>query len=78
MAVVAAAHMPDFLTLYASSQPGELAVIDDRPDADVVAWTYPAEIEAALERHPGIFDVVVFGIAQGMERPAGRHLGRPP
>jgi long-chain acyl-CoA synthetase len=23
---------------------------------------YPAEIEAALEQHPGIFDVVVFGI----------------
>jgi acyl-CoA synthetase (AMP-forming)/AMP-acid ligase II len=23
---------------------------------------YPAEIEAALEQHPGIFDVAVFGI----------------
>jgi acyl-CoA synthetase (AMP-forming)/AMP-acid ligase II len=23
---------------------------------------YPAEIEAALERHPGIFDVAAFGI----------------
>jgi len=37
MAGVAAADMPDFLTLYASSQPGKLAVIDDRPGADVVA-----------------------------------------
>jgi acyl-CoA synthetase (AMP-forming)/AMP-acid ligase II len=26
---------------------------------------YPAEIEAALERHPGIFDVAVFGIPSG-------------
>ena len=28
---MAAADMPDFLTLYASSQPGKLAIIDDRP-----------------------------------------------
>jgi fatty-acyl-CoA synthase/long-chain acyl-CoA synthetase len=26
---------------------------------------YPAEIEAALEQHPGIFDVAVFGIPSG-------------
>ena len=35
---MAAADMPDFLTLYASSQPGKLAVIDDRPGTGVVAW----------------------------------------
>jgi long-chain acyl-CoA synthetase len=26
---------------------------------------YPAEIEAALEQHPGIFDIAVFGIPSG-------------
>src|SRR6516162_4513402 len=49
MAVVAAADMPDFLTLYASSQPGKLAVIDDRPGSGVVSWTY-AELEAQSNR----------------------------
>src|SRR5215469_10885765 len=49
MAVVAAADMPDLLTLYASSQPGKLAVIDDRPGAGVVAWTY-ARLEAEANR----------------------------
>jgi len=49
MAVVAAADMPDFLTLYASSQPGKLAVIDDRPGSGVVAWTY-AQLEAEANR----------------------------
>ena len=49
MTVVAAADMPDLLTLYASSQPGKLAVIDDRPGADVVAWTY-ARLEAEANR----------------------------
>jgi fatty-acyl-CoA synthase/long-chain acyl-CoA synthetase len=49
MTVVATADMPDFLTLYASSQPGKLAVIDDRPGADVVAWTY-AQLEAEANR----------------------------
>jgi acyl-coenzyme A synthetase/AMP-(fatty) acid ligase len=49
MAVVAAADMPDFLTLYASSQPGKLAVIDDRPGTGVVAWTY-AQLEAEANR----------------------------
>jgi acyl-CoA synthetase (AMP-forming)/AMP-acid ligase II len=41
--------LPDLLTLYASSQPGKLAVIDDRPGADVVAWTY-AQLEAEANR----------------------------
>jgi fatty-acyl-CoA synthase/long-chain acyl-CoA synthetase len=41
--------MPDLLTLYASSQPGKLAVIDDRPGADVVSWTY-AQLEAEANR----------------------------
>jgi fatty-acyl-CoA synthase/long-chain acyl-CoA synthetase len=49
MTVVAAADMPDLLTLYASSQPGKLAVIDDRPGADAVAWTY-AQLEAEANR----------------------------
>jgi len=46
---VAAVDMPDFLTLYASSQPGKLAVIDDRPGTGVVAWTY-AQLEAEANR----------------------------
>jgi len=46
---VAAADMPDFLTLYASSQPGKLAVIDDRPGSGAVAWTY-AQLEAEANR----------------------------
>ena len=41
--------MPDLLTLYASSQPGKLAVIDDRPGANVVSWTY-ARLEAEANR----------------------------
>src|SRR5262249_264903 len=49
MAAVAAADMPDFLTLYASAQPGKLAVVDDRPGADAVAWTY-AQLEAEANR----------------------------
>src|SRR6516225_5165186 len=49
MTAVAAVHPPDFLTRYASSQPGKLAVIDDRPGADVVAWTY-ARLEAEANR----------------------------
>ena len=47
---MAAADMPDFLTLYASAQPGKLAVIDDRPGAGVVAWTY-GQLEAEADRH---------------------------
>ena len=46
---MAAVDMPDFLTLYASSQPGKLAVIDDRPGTGVVAWTY-AQLEAEANR----------------------------
>jgi acyl-CoA synthetase (AMP-forming)/AMP-acid ligase II len=49
MTAVAADHMPDLLTLYASSQPGKPAVIDDRPGANVVSWTY-AELEAEANR----------------------------
>src|SRR6516164_9157453 len=49
MAVVAAAPLPDLLSAYASSQPGKLAVIDDRPGADVVSWTY-AQLEAEANR----------------------------
>ncbi len=40
---------PDLLTLYASSQPGKLAVIDDQPGAEVVTWTY-AQLEAEANR----------------------------
>jgi acyl-CoA synthetase (AMP-forming)/AMP-acid ligase II len=39
----------DFLSLYARSQPGKPAVIDDRPDGHVVLWTY-AELEAQSNR----------------------------
>src|SRR5215469_6946975 len=49
MTAVAAAPMPDLLSAYASSQPGKLAVIDDRPGADVVSWTY-AQLEAEANR----------------------------
>jgi acyl-CoA synthetase (AMP-forming)/AMP-acid ligase II len=49
MTAVTAAHPPDLLTIYASSQPGKLAVIDDRPGADVVSWTY-ARLEAEANR----------------------------
>jgi fatty-acyl-CoA synthase/long-chain acyl-CoA synthetase len=41
--------MADLLTLYASTQPDKPAVIDDRPDADIVTWTY-AQLEAAANR----------------------------
>jgi acyl-CoA synthetase (AMP-forming)/AMP-acid ligase II len=49
MAAVGAVRMPDPLTLHASSQPGKLAVIDDRPGANVVSWTY-AQLEAEANR----------------------------
>src|SRR5215472_1008433 len=49
MTAVAAAHMPDLLSAYASAQPGKLAVVDDRPGADVVSWTY-AQLEAEANR----------------------------
>jgi acyl-CoA synthetase (AMP-forming)/AMP-acid ligase II len=49
MTAVGAVHQPDFLTLYASAQPGKLAVIDDRPGANVVSWTY-ARLEAEANR----------------------------
>ena len=46
---MAQVQMPDLLTLYASSQPGKPAVIDDRPGAGVVSWTY-ARLEAEANR----------------------------
>ncbi len=39
----------DSLSLYAQSQPGKPAVIDDQPDGTVVLWTY-AELEARSNR----------------------------
>jgi acyl-CoA synthetase (AMP-forming)/AMP-acid ligase II len=41
--------MPDTLSMYAESQPGKPAVIDDRPDGTVITWTY-AELEAQSNR----------------------------
>ena len=41
--------MPDILSVYAQSQPGKLAVVDDKPDGTVVGWTY-AELEAQANR----------------------------
>ena len=41
--------MPDTLSIYAQSQPGKPAVIDDKPDGTVVTWTY-AELEAQSNR----------------------------
>src|ERR1700749_3010446 len=49
MTGVAADHLPDVLTLYASSQPDKPAVIDDRPGGNVVSWTY-ARLEAEANR----------------------------
>src|SRR5262249_21141596 len=49
MTAVAAVHMPYVLSAYASSQPGKLAVVDDRPGATVVSWTY-AQLEAEANR----------------------------
>jgi fatty-acyl-CoA synthase/long-chain acyl-CoA synthetase len=49
MTAVGAIRMPDPLTLHASSQPGKLAVIDDRPGANVVSWTY-AQLESEANR----------------------------
>ena len=41
--------MPDTLSVYATSQPDKLAVIDDRPDGTVTTWTY-AELEERSNR----------------------------
>ena len=46
---MAPVQIPDLLTLYASSQPGKPAVVDDRPGADAVTWTY-AQLEAEANR----------------------------
>jgi acyl-CoA synthetase (AMP-forming)/AMP-acid ligase II len=56
------APMPDALTAYASSQPGKLAVIDDRPDADVAMWTY-AQLEAEANRLANV--LASLGVGQG-------------
>jgi len=41
--------MPDLLTIYAQSQPGKQAVVDDRGSGNLVRWTY-AELEAQANR----------------------------
>src|ERR1700749_3760848 len=62
MTGVAADHLPDVLTAYASTQPGKLAVIDDQPGAAVVSWTY-AELEAAANRLANA--LAALGVASG-------------
>ncbi len=57
-----AVHLPDFLTLYASSQPGKLAVIDDRPGGSVVSWTY-ARLETEANRLANA--LASLGVGQG-------------
>jgi len=49
MTAVGVVRVPDLLTLHASSQPGKLAVVDDRPGAGVLSWTY-AQLEAEANR----------------------------
>ncbi|HXP21411.1 MAG TPA: AMP-binding protein [Streptosporangiaceae bacterium] len=44
--------MPDILTIYATSQPDKLAVIDDRDGGGIVSWTY-AELEREANRLAG-------------------------
>jgi len=41
--------MPDILSVYAASQPGKVAVIEDRPDGEIVSWTY-ADLETHANR----------------------------
>jgi acyl-CoA synthetase (AMP-forming)/AMP-acid ligase II len=41
--------MPDILTIYAGSQPGKPAVVDDRGRGGLLRWTY-AELEAQANR----------------------------
>ncbi len=41
--------MPDILSAYAASQPDKIAVIEDRPDGEIVSWTF-AELEARSNR----------------------------
>ncbi len=59
---MATVDMPDLLTVYASAQPGKLAVVDDQPGAGVVTWTY-AELEAAANRLANA--LTTLGVARG-------------
>jgi fatty-acyl-CoA synthase/long-chain acyl-CoA synthetase len=54
--------MPDILSVYAQTQPGKLAVVDDRPDGNVAAWTY-AELEAQANRVANL--LLSLGAGQG-------------
>jgi fatty-acyl-CoA synthase/long-chain acyl-CoA synthetase len=54
--------MPDILSVYAGSQPGKLAVVDDKPDGTVVAWTY-ADLEAQANRVANL--LLSLGAGQG-------------
>jgi acyl-CoA synthetase (AMP-forming)/AMP-acid ligase II len=62
MTAVAADQIADLLTLYASAQPGKPAVIDDRPGADAVTWTY-AQLEAEANRLANV--LVSLGVGPG-------------
>jgi long-chain acyl-CoA synthetase len=57
---VVATPLPDLLTVYASSQPGKLAVVDDRPGAAVASWTY-AQLEAEANRLANTFAALGVG-----------------
>ncbi len=46
--------MPDYLSLYATTQPDKVAVIDDRPDGTVQKLTY-AELDLATNRLGHVF-----------------------
>lgn len=59
---MATVDLPDLLTVYASTQPGKPAVVDDRAGAGVVSWTY-AELEAAANRLANA--LATLGVASG-------------
>jgi len=54
---------------------GYLFIADRRVDMIVSggANVYPAEVEAAMSDHPGVSDVVVVGLPDGVGRPGPRH-----
>ena len=54
--------MPDTLSIYAQSQPGKPAVIDDRPGGAVVRWTY-AELETRSNQVANL--LLSLGASQG-------------